>query len=454
VYARRAVFGIALALLTGCGAGSGNRDVSATRSAEASVRSPTSRPVDGATHKGAYTSLISVSRFGDTGDGDSFDPSLSADGRYVAFVSHTTDLVAGDTNGRDDIFVRDTKTGVTTRINVSPTGAQGNGIRLIPATASIDGDGRYVAFQTDDSNLVPGGASTCTVTEPGVQPCPEIYVRDRRSGTTRLVNVSDSGVRANGPSTSPVISSDGRYVVFLSSASNLVPGDTNNATDVFVADLNTSMLRRVSVSSTGAQADAASYSVAMSANGRYIAFTSAATTLAPGKPGTKVIGTFFRDLQTGKTQLIGIYGTPVQDDFGAVWMSPNGRYVEFDSIGVPDLLVRDMKTGTVESTKKLTGVAGSGLPLFDATGRYMAFGSTPIGPSSSNPGQVLVRDLATEKTQVASVSNTGGQSNGTGSGPDAISGDGRYVVFSSNSPNLAAEDVLPGTEIYLRGPLH
>jgi Tol biopolymer transport system component len=453
---RRSIFGIALALLTACGsAGSGSSGPSATGSAKTPIRTHTSRPVDASARERAHTSAISDSRFGDFGVGDSYSPTLNANGRFVAFVSTTDDLVAGDTNARDDVFVRDTKTGVTSRINVSNTGGQGNGIRLIPPSVSIDAAGRYVAFQTDDTNLVPGGANTCTVVEPGIQPCPGIYVRDLQSRTMRLVNVSDSGVHANGVSQSPNISSDGRYVAFLSSASNLVPEDTNNATDVFVADLKTSTIRRVSVSSTGGQADAGSYSISMSANGRYVAFTSAATGLAPGKPDRTVIGVFFRDLQTGKTQLVGLYGRPAQDNFGDATISPDGRYVEFGSVGVPGVLLRDMQTGAVQSGNELTGVKGSGVTngvAFDATGRYVFFSFLPTGSSSRNdPGQLLVRDFVAGTTHVVSLSGTGSH---VSISDMAISADGRYIAFSSNSPKLSTEGFLPGTEIFLRGPLH
>jgi hypothetical protein len=457
MHARRSIVGIALAVLTGCGAAaSGNRNVSATPSAKASISAPASRPVDGPVKARAHTSLISVSRFGDLGVGDSYDPSLSANGRFVAFVSTTDDLVPGDTNNRDDVFVRDTKTGVTSRINVSNTGAQGNGIRLLPPSVSIDAAGRYVAFQTDDTNLLPGSANTCTVVEPGIQPCPGIFVRDLRSGTTRLVNVSDSGVHANGYSQYSTISSNGRYVAFLSGASNLVPGDTNNATDVFVADLKTSTIQRVSVSSTGAEADSASYSVAMSADGRDIAFTSTATTLAPGKPDKTVSGFFYRDLQTGTTQLVGIFGTPREDFFGSATVSPNGRYVFFSPLGKPDVLVRDMQTGSVRPTSALLGVRRDsglgGAPAFDATGRFAVLGFQSTSPgSNSGAAQLVVRDLVAGTNQVVSVSDTGSQGSG---GEAAISADGRYVAFSSRSAALSKEGFLPGTEIFLRGPLH
>ena len=453
----RAVCVFTIVWLAGCSASESHQKIaSPTTEAKSSVSSPFSSPAARPVTGRARTSAVSVSRFGDFGVGDSDDPLLSANGRFVAFVSSTDDLVAADTNGREDVFVRDTKTGVTRRVDVSAGGAQGNGIRIIPPSVSIDSAGRYVAFQTDDTNLVPGTAHTCTVVEPGTQPCPGIYVRDLQSGSTRLLNVSDSGALANGYSQFPVISSDGRYVAFLSGASNLVPGDTNNATDVFVADLKTSTIRRISVSTNGVQADGASYSVSISATGRYIAFTSAATTLAAGKPGKTVIGVFLRDLQAGTTRLVGINGIPYEDFFGSVTMSPNGRYLVFDSRAAHDTLIRDMQTGTVKSLSAITarskGAGFTSAPVFDATGRYLAFTFQPAKPSTGDASvQVLMRDLATGTTRAISVSNSGIQGDG---GEPAISGDGRYIAFSSRSAALSKDGFLPGTEIFLRGPLN
>ncbi len=434
----------------------------------ASTPSPTSKPIGHAAGSSARTTLISVSSAGGQGDDNSsYGVTLSANGRIVAFVSAADNLVPGDTNTRDDVFVRDTKSGITSRINVSSTGAQGDGIRILPPSVSIDGAGRYVAFQSDDTNLVAGRANTCTVVSPGSQPCPGIFVRDLRSGTTRLVNVSDGGVPANGYSQFPVISSNGRYVAFISGATNLVDGDTNNAADVFVADLKTSTIRRVSVSEAGVQANGGSYSVSISADGRYVAFNAKATTLTPGMIGTGVIGVFFRDLETGRTQLVGKYGTPVQDNPGSLSMSANGRYVAFDSIDgepvsgsgnrAPGMFLRDMRSGALHEVS-VNGGGGQGAgfsdePALDAAGTRLAFTFKATGPSTSSaPTQIRLRDLSAGTTRVVSVSDAGGEGSGNSFHP-AISGDGRYIGFNSNAINLSRGDANYRDDVFIRGPL-
>ena len=369
----------------------------------------------------------------------------------------------GDTNTREDVFVRDTRTSTTKRINVSSTGAQGTGYRSIPPSVSIDAAGRYVAFQTDDPNLMPGKPHFCTVTEPGTQPCADIYVRDLRSDSIRRVNVSNTGELANGVSEGPMISADGRYVAFVSFASNLVPGDTNNTGDVFVADLQTSTLTRVSVSSGGAQADASSYSTSISADGRYVAFDSPANSLATGKSSATSIGIFVRDLQTGTTRLVGEYGTPYQDFWGSLALSANGRYVVFDSLKAmlltgevkptPGILEADTQTGSLRRVTSNDSTSGYGdSAVVDASGRYVAFSFKPATPLNG-PAQIRVRDLVTGRIQIASVSDTGHQGDGNNFNP-AISGDGRYVAFNSNATNLTESDLNFQDDLFLRGPLH
>ncbi len=167
------------------------------------------------------TRRVSVSSTGAQGDSGGFGPAISSAGRYVAFSSHASNLVSGDTNAAQDVFVRDRELGTTRRVSVSSTGAQGDSLSFDPAISSA---GRYVAFSSDASNLVPGD------TEGTV----DVFVRDRDLGATRRVSVSSTGAQGNRISFEPAISSAGRYVAFSSAASNLVPGDTNDSLDVFV----------------------------------------------------------------------------------------------------------------------------------------------------------------------------------------------------------------------------
>jgi Tol biopolymer transport system component len=169
------------------------------------------------------TTRVSVSSRERQANAGSQQASISADGRYVAFVSFASNLVAGDTNGTWDVFMRDTAKGKTTRVSVSSGGQQGNDQS---GTPSISADGRYVAFYSYASNLVAGDTNGKA----------DVFVRDTVTGRTTRVSVSSRERQGNGYSYEPSISTDGRYVAFYSLASNLVAGDTNTAGDIFVRD--------------------------------------------------------------------------------------------------------------------------------------------------------------------------------------------------------------------------
>jgi Tol biopolymer transport system component len=209
------------------------------------------------------TRRVSVGAVGQA-NGDSAEPSISADGRFVAFSSQASNLVPGDTNGTSDIFVRDMLTGVTRRVSVGAAG-QANGGSLSPA---ISADGRFVAFNSYASNLVPGDTNGTT----------DIFVRDLLARVTRRVSVGPAGQGNSDSSGAPAISADGRYVAFFSHASNLVPGDTNGAYDIFVRDLLAGVTRRVSVGASG-QGNRDSLAPAITADGRSVAFVSASFNL-------------------------------------------------------------------------------------------------------------------------------------------------------------------------------
>jgi hypothetical protein len=157
------------------------------------------------------------------GEGDSLRPSISADGRYVAFDSDDWNLVWGDTNAVFDVFVNDRETSVTTRVSVDDSGTQADGASIRP---SISADGRHVAYQSEASNLAPGD------TNGGA----DVFVYDRLSGATKRLSVSGGGGEGNGNSVRPALDAKGRLAAFESDASNLVSGDSNNFTDVFVYD--------------------------------------------------------------------------------------------------------------------------------------------------------------------------------------------------------------------------
>jgi Tol biopolymer transport system component len=201
------------------------------------------------------TRRVSVATNGTDGNFDSYTPSISADGRYVAFYSNASNLVGDDTNNKADIFVYDTVANTTRRVSVDDNGIQRNNNSGNP---SISANGRYVAFESGVSTLVSGDTNNTG----------DIFVYDTVANTTRRVSVDDNGTQGNGESFSPSISADGRYVAFYSLASNLVSGDTNGAGDIFVYDTVANTTRRVSVGDNGIQGNGDSGSPSISADGR------------------------------------------------------------------------------------------------------------------------------------------------------------------------------------------
>src|SRR6476661_1437972 len=212
---------------------------------------------------------VSVDSAGNPGNSYSLFPSISADGQFVAFGSMSTNLVPGDTNNSEDIFVRDLLTNTTTRVSVDSAGNPGNNKSGSP---SISADGRFVAFLSNSTNLVPGDTNNNY----------DIFVRDLLTNTTTRVSVDSAGNPGNRDSYNPSISADGRFVAFSSDASNIVPGDTNNTGDIFVRDLLTNTTTRVSVDSAGNPGNSNSFSPSISADGRKVAFSSLAANLVPG----------------------------------------------------------------------------------------------------------------------------------------------------------------------------
>jgi WD40 repeat protein len=339
------------------------------------------------------TTRISVASDGTQGNSDcesyglwfAFNPSISADGRYVAFHSVATNLVEGDTNEVQDCFVHDRITGETTRISVASDGTQGNGSSIFPA---ISGDGRYVVFQSDSANLVEG------VTNGGV------FVHDRVTGDTTLVSVSSEGTQGNSFSGWPSISADGRYVAFISLSDNLVEGDTNGEFDAFVHDRMTGETTRISVASDGTQGNSLDVIPAISADGRYVAFRSDSANLVQVNP-FDVSFWFVHDRMTGETTFLGDSIDGLQGIYGFIFnsVSADGRYwaftsdasnlVEADTNGVIDVFVRDLETSnyltviTSENAHQVTQLAsmvtlneqmGPGEVAFSPNGEILAAG--------------------------------------------------------------------------------
>jgi Tol biopolymer transport system component len=308
------------------------------------------------------TSRVSLGFHGRQANGPSGDAAISADGRYVAFTSRASNLVAHDTNKIFDVFVRELATGRTTRVSVTGRGAQASCQGGCESTEpALSANGRYVAFESSATNLVQGDTNGLA----------DVFVRDRRSGRTERVSVTRAGKQAgadrtNNGSNAPAISADGRYVAFHSADSNLVRGDTNRTFDIFVHDRRTGRTSRVSVSGNGRQANGESLGApSVSADGRYVAFTSLASNLVPGDRNG-ITDVFVRDLRAGTTTLasLGVSGQQGGDSsaVAAVAFSTDDRMLAFSSYA-SNLVPNDTNSKTDAFVRN-----------FDAANRYSSVG--------------------------------------------------------------------------------
>lgn len=402
------------------------------------------------------TFRASVATGGAQGNGRSFVPAISADGRFAAFYSDASNLVAGDKNGARDVFVNDRQTGETTRMSVDSSGAEANDDSFAP---KISADGRFVTFSSAASNLVSGDTN-------GVN---DVFVRDRQANTTTRVSLAPGGVQPNNGSYSPSISADGRYVAFLSDATNLVAGDTNVSRDAFVVDRQTATTTRASVDSAGVQANLDSVTPVLSGNGRFVAFTSFADNLVP-EDLNESSDVFVRDLQANTTTRVSEYQGGFEADFDNLRpaISADGRFVAFDSDAanlawgdtndVFDVFVKDRQTDILTRVSvDDSGAEGNGdslRPSISADGRFVAFYSdaSNLVPGDTNgAADVILHDRRSGATKRVSVTATGAEANGDNLRP-ALSADGRIVVFESDASNLVAGDSNHFTDVFLNDP--
>lgn len=461
------------------------------------------------------TTRISLTSSGTESNNHSFDPDVSDDGRYVSFRSDANNLVPNDTNGLSDAYVRDTLLSTTTRVNVGPNNEQCNDVVSYPSISgdgqilsfdtiasnmvaedvnafddvfyynaplhqvfrvsqaavvaqgnnnshepSISQDGRYVAFYGIATNLVKGETPVTR----------DVYLRDMLSGTTRRVSSGQDNGPGSNHSYSPSLSANARYVAFESDATNLVSGDTNGRRDIFVQDVATGRMKRVSVGLAGAQANNHSYSASISSDGRFVAYRSTASNLVPGDTNL-VSDIFVHDLMLGTTVRANISTTGVQAINGESdqpTISGNGRFVAFRSVaynlvpddwnGKGDIFRRDLVAGTtIRASVSSQGVQGNGeseWPTLSNDGRYVAFSSVSFDlvPGDNNRSDIFIRDNLAQTTLVASHAPGGSAGNG-GSTEPALSGDGHYVSFRSSSSNLVADDTNNKDDVFIHDRL-
>jgi len=388
-------------------------------------------------------------------NGSSTFSAVSQDGRYVAFDSSATNLIGLDTNAASDIFVRDRRADTTRRVSIRSNGTQANGASQTPAMSS---SGRFVTFSSSASNLVPGDTNGTT----------DIFVHNRKTGKTTRVSTLSNGDEANGPSSLPRISADGRFVSFDSSANNLVPGDGNGVADIFVKDRNTGRTRRVSLRSNGAQGNATSTVSDISPNGRYVTFTSSATNLVGGDTnGQSDVFLHDRNNKTTKRASVGPAGqgngqslfSSVSNDGQVAFASFASNLVGGDTNATFDIFVRNTRDNfTRRVSINTAGVQGNGQspttfrPQISGQGRYVAFESAAtnlVANDTNGVGDMFVRDRKKDKTKRVSVRFDGAQSNGSSIVAD-ITDNGRFIVFTSSATNLVVGDSNALNDIFLR----
>ena len=402
------------------------------------------------------TARVNLASSGTQANNRSNVSAVSAGGRFVAFDSWANNLVPGDTNGNWDVFVHDRLTDETTRVSVSSAGLQGD---TWSAKPDLTPDGRFVAFTSNASTLV----------VPDINPLCDVYVHDRRTASTERVSLSSAGAQSIGTTFRASISDDGRYVSFVSDASNLVPGDTNGVYDVFVRDRLTATTERVSTDSKGNQSNGVSLVAFISGDGRYVAFESDATNLVAGDTNN-VRDVFVKDRTTGTTTRVSVAtgGTQVDGRSEQPSLSADGRFVAFqsdatnlvagDTNSAMDVFVHDRASGVTAMISVASAGAqadgASRIPSLSADGRWVAFESVAtnlVVLDTNAAADVFLHDRATGTTQRVSLGAAGGQGNLDSLTPfPAISSDARHVTFVSHASNLVAGDSNGFEDIFVR----
>ncbi len=410
----------------------------------------------------ATTELVSADSGGTTADSDSIYGAVSDNGRWVAFESDATDLVLGDTNGTDDVFLRDTLNEVTTRISVKPSGGQVPDSSHLP---QMSPDGRYIVFESY-------GHLVRTDTDSNW----DIFLYDRVRDRIEMVSIRSNGNEATtGGAYEPSVSADGRFVAFSSTATDLVSTDGNGLTDVFVHDRETGRTRRVSVRSDGAEAvGGESAGPQISPDGRWIVYRSAATNLVGGDAGIDY-DIFLYDRIDRMVQRVSDLPGSAEPDSGSAMpgVSNGGDFVIFysdatdlvpaDTNGDRDVFVWTRETRETERVSvrangaQLTYGAPCALGRsnisMSSNGRYVVFDACEslVPRDDDIDRDVYVRDLVSDTVRLVSVDPSGANlTDGSESG--WLSRNGAWVVWESDSV-FVPPDTDGYYDIFLRGPL-
>ncbi len=394
-------------------------------------------------------SRVSVSTTGVQGNGDSYSACISADGRYVAFVSTSTNLVAGDTNGQPDIFVHDRSYGSTVLESVSSLRVASNGASFAPA---LSADGRVLVFETLGSTLFADDTNGAR----------DIVLRDRVTGFARRASLTWNGGGSNGDSREPSLSEGGEFVGFSSSGTNLVPADGNNLADAFVFDVASGTSDRFSTSGGGRRPSGDFVNPTVAGDGRFVTFeTSASTLVSNDTNGTTDI--YLRDREVGVTARVSLASGGGQAN-GSSWegtATPDGRHVAFTSnssnltpqggYGPSQIYVHDRTT----QITVLASVSANGQPADNGCGnaslssdaRFVAFWARAGNWGFGGQAHVYVRDRLLGTTQILTLAASGAPGDAESYSPH-MSLNGRYVVFESRASNLTPGDQWNTSDIF------
>ncbi|GAA2643135.1 hypothetical protein [Streptomyces vastus] len=388
------------------------------------------------------TERVTVSATGEQSNGASGAPGLSADGRYAAFSTNGSNLVPGDTNGTSDSFLRDLRTGTVERVSVASDGTQGDG--SVGGT-DISGNGRYVIFSSSSTNLVdwPG---------PSEARGSDVYVHDRRTGRTERVSTTPDGGSA-GAYGSFGISHDGRYVAFNAPRARMEAGQASYHLGAYLADRRTGEVKLIS---THDNPEWTVYSVRLSGNGRSVAYD-----IRHPRGGRSELRVHDRVTGAEEQANVNQYGDPSSSPVTGTDLSYDGRTIAFSTLdeGLTDdttpatsyVFVRDLRTDTtrrVDNPEK--GERALSAVSLSPDGRYVAYDYSVPVPGGEYGNNVFVYDLRTGATRLATESLSGGKVTEDYSAPGAFSGNGRLLALVSTSPQLVPDDTNGHSDGFVR----
>ncbi len=398
--------------------------------------------------------LASTSDTGTKGNRESREPQISDDGSVVAFRSKARNLDPADTDAIFDIYAKHLGSGDIQLASITSTGTKSNGTSEQP---TLSGDGTLVAFQTKASNLDANDTDTLS----------DIYVKNLSTGALTLVSQTKAGTKSNGVSDEADISADGTMVSFRSTATNLVPADTDTVPDVYEKNLVTGDLSLVSVNGTGTKGNAHSGRPSLSSDGALIAFRSKSTNLLAADPDS-AFDIYLKNMSTGSLRLVsadasgtdgnGASTTPMLSSDGTLvaFRSSASNLLAADSDNIYDIYVKNMTTGgLILASTTGTGTKSNGScvnPSLSADGTAVAFGSFATNFDARDTDTVqdaYVKFLGSGALVLASTSATGTKGNANTLFP-WISGDGSLVTFRSDANNLVAGDTDHTGDVYVR----